>query len=68
MCSPAHTAKQDFTQTTPVNLGTNVLWTRPEFEVLAPKDLEASRSGNAPNLVWRKAKVMVFCFPEVDVP
>lgn len=66
MCAPAYAAKQDFTQTPPLALGTNVLWTRPQFEALAPKDGEASRAGNAPNLVWRKAKVTVFCYPEVD--
>ncbi len=66
MCSPASTAKQDFTQTPAAPLGTNLLWIRPAFEALAVKDAEASRSGNAANLVWRKAKTVVFYFPEVD--
>ena len=68
MGSPAYVAKQDFTQATPQSLGTNVLWTRPEMDALTAKDLELSRRGNAENDVWRKAKVMVFFYPEVDLP
>jgi len=68
ICSPANTPKQNFTVTPTLSLGTNVVWTRPEFDALAPRDVEASRSGAAPNRVWRKAKLTVFCFPEVDVP
>ena len=68
MCSPAYTAKLNATLAVPLNLGTDVLWTRPEPEALAARDLELSRRAAADTSVWRKAKLMIFYFPEVDVP
>ena len=43
MCSPAFTLKQNFTATPSLSLGTNIVWSRPEFDALAPRDVEASR-------------------------
>ena len=59
MCSPARTKKSDFTQAPPIDLGSNVIWTKPQM-----KEVQTDRkSGLA---LFRTAEVTVFFFPEVD--
>lgn len=61
MCSPGRTAKTDYTQIAPANLGSNVIWTKPLL-----KPLETDRKTGL--LLVRNAELTVFFFPEVDVP
>ena len=59
ICSPAKTSKRDLTQTPAVDLGSYVIWTKPQM-----KDIQTDRkSGLA---LFRRAEVTVFFFPEVD--
>ena len=57
MCAPPSAAKQDFTQSTPVALGTEVLWQRPQ---LGP----VQQAGDE---LRRTAKTTLFFYPEMDL-
>ncbi len=68
ICQPQHTAKQDFTQSPSVSLGTNILWTAPTLGKVAGS--EAPPNEKLPQ--WtegvrleRVATLKVFFFPEV---
>ncbi len=60
ICSPGRTRKQDYTQTTPVDLGSFVIWTKPVL-----KAIETDRKTGL--TLVRNAELMVFFFPEVDL-
>jgi hypothetical protein len=61
ICSPGRTKKQDFTQTAPADLGSSVIWTKPQF-----KPIDTDRKTGL--LLVRNAELTVFFFPEVDLP
>ena len=56
--SPGVTAKQDFSQASVLDLGTKVLWRRPQLS-----DLEVVGSE-----LRRSAPLTIFFFPEVELP
>jgi hypothetical protein len=56
IASPQSAAKQDATRTPALDLGTNVLWTRPSFA-----DVKAIGA-----VLYRETSVTVLFFPEVD--
>jgi|SRR5882724_5846473 len=60
ICSPGRTNKQDFTQATPVDLGSFVIWTKPDL-----KPVVTDRKTGL--LLVRNAELTVFFFPEVDL-
>ena len=60
ICSPGRTEKQDYTQATPTDLGSNVIWTKP-----ALKPIETDRKTGL--LLIRNAELTAFFFPEVDL-
>ncbi len=63
ICQPQHTAKQDFTQTPAVALGTSIFWTGPEFGEVSgviAGDVNSKRIR-----LERKVRVTVFFFSEV---
>lgn len=66
---PATAPKRDYSQTTPADLGTNIVWGTPQFgKVLgseAPRT-EALPRGTAGIRLERTATVKVFFFPEVS--
>ncbi len=70
ICQPLFTAKQDYTQTPSVDLGTNIFWTFPDFGKVigsqAPPN-EALPRGTSGVRLERTAKLNVFFFPEVSV-
>lgn len=57
ICSPPSTPKQDFTGASPVSLGTQVLWERPQLG-----EVQAVASG-----LRRTAKTTIFFYPEMDI-
>jgi hypothetical protein len=59
VCSPGRTNKFDFTQTPTVDLGSYVIWTKPQM-----KDVVTDRKSGLALL--RTVEVTVFFFPEVD--
>jgi hypothetical protein len=61
ICSPARTEKLDYTQPTAADLGSNVIWTKPQL-----KPIETDRKTGL--LLARSAELTVFFFPEVDLP
>jgi len=61
ICSPGRTKKLDYTQTTAADLGSNVIWTKPQL-----KPTEVDRKTGM--LLVRNAELTVFFFPEVDLP
>jgi len=61
VCSPGRTNKLDYTQATPADLGSFVIWTKPVL-----KAVEADRKTGL-SLV-RNAELTVFFFPEVSLP
>jgi len=61
ICSPGRTKKLDYTQTTATELGSNVIWTKPQL-----KPVEVDRKTGM--LLVRNAELTVFFFPEVDLP
>lgn len=65
ICHPPQTAKQDFTQSPSVDLGTNIFWTMPELGEVS--GIIARESTNKRVQLERKAKLTVFFFPEVDI-
>ena len=64
ICQPPHSAKQDFSQTPSVDLGTDVLWSEPTLGDVA--GIIAQESTARRIRLERKATVKVFFFPEVD--
>jgi len=58
ICSPGATAKQDFSQAPVLDLGTKVLWRRPQ---LGDPEVVGSE-------LRRSATVIVLFFPEADLP
>lgn len=66
---PQHTAKQDYTQSPSVGLGTNILWMAPVLGKVvgseAPPNEKLPRGASGVRLE-RSASVKVFFFPEVD--
>jgi hypothetical protein len=56
MCTPLHTAKQDYSQLPPAPLGTTVFWGHPQFGAVEDKA----------GVLHRTAKLSVFFFPEVS--
>ena len=64
MCQPPHTAKQDFSQTPSVGLGTNVVWSEPVMGEVA--GIIAQESTARRIRLERKTTVKVFFFPEVN--
>ena len=65
ICHPAHTTKQDFTQSPSANLGTNIFWTTPELGEVS--GIIARESTNKRVQLERKARLTVFFYPEVDI-
>ena len=65
ICHPPHTAKQDFTQSPSINLGTNIFWTMPVLGEVS--GIIARESTNKRVQLERKARLTVFFFPEVDI-
>jgi hypothetical protein len=63
ICRPTHTEKQDFSQTPSVDLGTQIVWSAPEFGEVS--GVIANESTNRRVRVERKTRVKVFFFPEV---
>jgi hypothetical protein len=68
ICQPPRTSKRDYTQTPSVDLGTNILWTIPEFGKISGG--EALRNEGLPRgtegvRLERSATVKVFFFSEV---
>lgn len=61
MCSPAHTAKQDWTQTPSRDLGGSVFWTGLRMG-------DATASVQRGWTLSRVAELTVLFFPEVDLP
>ena len=59
ICSPGRTNKRDLTQTPAADLGSYVIWTKPQL-----KDVQTDRKSGLALL--RVAEVTVFFFPEVD--
>jgi len=60
ICSPGRTEKLDHTQASPLDLGSNVIWTKPTL-----KPIETDRKTGL--LLVRNAELTVFFFPEVDL-
>jgi hypothetical protein len=56
MCVPRRTAKQDYTQPSPVPLGSMVFWSDPHFS--APEE--------SAGVLRRTAQLSVFYFPELE--
>src|SRR5437588_9868903 len=56
ICSPPYAAKQNFTVTPTVSLGTQILWQRPDLGAIEV----------AGNQLRRTAKTTLFFYPEVD--
>ena len=65
ICHPAHTTKQDFTQSPSVNLGTFVFWTTPDLGDVS--GIIARENTNKRVQLERKARLTVFFYPEVDI-
>ena len=66
---PQHTAKQDFTQTPSVLLGTNIMWTAPTLGKVAGSEAPLNEKlprGTSGVRLERSASLKVFFFPEVD--
>jgi hypothetical protein len=61
ICSPGRTQKLDYTQATPADLGSFVIWTKPQL-----KAIETDRKTGL--LLVRTAELTVFFFPEVNLP
>jgi hypothetical protein len=61
ICSPGRTKKQNYTQTLAVDLGSFVIWTKPQMKVI-----ETDRKTGL--LLFRNTEMIVFFFPEVDLP
>ena len=59
ICSPGKTSKRDLTQTPAVDLGSYVIWTKPQM-----KEIQTDRKTGL--ALFRTAEVTVFFFPEVD--
>ncbi|MCI0403438.1 MAG: hypothetical protein L0212_07945 [Acidobacteria bacterium] len=57
ICNPPETTKRDYTQTTPLDLGTKVFWTRPQIVETVALGTELRRT----------AKATVYFYPEVDL-
>jgi len=68
ICQPQHTAKQDYTQSPSVELGSNIFWTSPTLGKVegsqGPKT-EALPRGNESVRLERSATLTVCFFPEV---
>jgi hypothetical protein len=64
ICQPTNTAKQDFTQSPSVDLGTRIVWSEPEFGEVS--GVIAQESSTRRIRLERKAKLKVFFFPEVN--
>jgi hypothetical protein len=69
ICQPANTPKLDYTQSTPANLGTNIVWTNPQLGKVvgseAPRT-EALPRGTTGVRLERTASLKVFFFSEVN--
>ncbi len=68
ICQPPQTSKRDYTQTPSVDLGTNLMWTVPEFSDIAGSDGPKNESlprGSQGVRLERRARVRVFFFAEV---
>jgi hypothetical protein len=69
ICQPAATPKLDYTQTSPANLGTSIVWSMPQLGKVsgseAPRS-EALPRGSAGVRLERTASLKVFFFPEVN--
>ena len=67
---PATAPKRDYTQTTPVDLGTSIVWNTPQLGKVigseAPRT-EALPRGTAGVRLERTASLKVFFFPEVSL-
>lgn len=69
ICQPAAAAKLDYTQATPVSLGTSVVWTTPQLGKVAGSDAprtEALPRGTTGVRLERTASVKVFFFSEIE--
>lgn len=64
ICQPQYTSKRDYTQSPSVSLGTNLLWTPPQFGEITGGDAP-NHTASAPRLE-RKAVLQVFFFSEVN--
>jgi hypothetical protein len=69
ICQPARTAKQDFTRTPSVDLGTNIFWTAPRLGPVSGSD--GFRTEGLPGKgqsirLERRAVLKVFFFTEVN--
>ena len=68
ICQPPWTAKQDFTQTPSVNLGTDIFWTQPALGKVAGSEAmknEGLPRGTEGVRLERSATLKVFFFSEV---
>ncbi|HWF39778.1 MAG TPA: hypothetical protein VG322_14745 [Candidatus Acidoferrales bacterium] len=68
ICQPASTTKLDYTQTTPANLGTSVVWTTPQLGKVAGSEAprtEALPRGTTGVRLERTSSLKVFFFSEV---
>jgi hypothetical protein len=69
ICQPATTPKLDFTQTTPANLGTSIMWSMPQMGRVvgseAPRT-EALPRGTTGVRLERTASLKVFFFSEIE--
>jgi hypothetical protein len=69
ICQPQHTAKQDYTQSPSVDMGSNIFWTAPalgKVEGSQAAKAEGLPRGNEGVRLERSATVKVFFFPEVN--
>lgn len=69
ICQPGRTAKQDFTQTPSVDLGTNIFWTVPQLGAVAGSDgprNEALPGKSQSVRLERRSLLKVFFFTEVN--
>ncbi|HEX4487564.1 MAG TPA: hypothetical protein VH088_14930 [Terriglobales bacterium] len=64
ICQPGNTAKQDFTQSPNVDLGTRIVWSEPGFGEVS--GVIAQESSTRRIRLERKTKLKVFFFPEVN--
>jgi hypothetical protein len=64
ICQPANTTKQDLTQSPPLDLGTRVVWSEPEFGEVS--GVIAQESSTRRIRLERKTKLKLLFFPEVN--
>lgn len=66
ICHPLSTAKQDYTQSPSLDLGTNIFWTRPVLNQVESADTR-DQTGAPSRSLRRTATLTIFFFPEADL-